>query len=408
MLNLIYSSFPFGNAEMFAEYEIPVINEVTGKKYRIFSFYRGNDSSNKRMPDISDDIIVVKPSVTDYLKGAFYLLSPSALRELKRIKNRACRDSLLKCLWRMVFYRAYGYAFCKKAETAGISDDDIFVSYWLNECAYSAAMLKKRNGSIKFFSRAHGFDVFEERNYLPFRTPILEKADCVFTVNETERRYILDRYPGAVSEERIQVSHLGINMPANYYPDADREPFLILTCSSIIPLKRLDLMIDALSGIKEFDFKWVHIGGGPLEEQIKGLAAEKLCAPNQNYEFPGQLPLQQVHDFYMEHKNISLFVNCSDTEGVPVSIMEAMSYGIPAAARNVGGNSEIVKSSNGILVKADCTANDIAEAIRNIHSLSDCDYTEMRQAARKTVENEFNADKQYPLLFNEIMKPAVG
>lgn len=400
MLNLIYSSFPFGNAEMFAEYEIPVINDIAGKKYRIFSFYRGKDYSHRRMTDNLGDVITVRPSVFDYLKACFLLFSAPVFKETGRIRNRVSRDSLLKCIWRMIFYRAYGIAFCKKAKEIGISDDDIFVSYWLNECAYSAALLKKRKSGVKFFSRAHGFDVYEERNYLPFRDDILKSADGIFTVNKTEKQYILNHYPDSITEEKIQVSHLGINLPESFSAVTDREPFLIATCSSIIPLKRLDLMIDALSEIKEFDFKWIHIGGGPLEEQIKKQAAEKLSAGNQNYEFLGQLPLSQVHGFYREHE-VSLFVNCSDTEGVPVSIMEAMSYGVPVAARDVGGNSEIVDGKNGILLDSDSSAQNLAEAIRAVHSLSESEYADMRQAARLKIETEFNADIQYRRFFED-------
>lgn len=41
----------------------------------------------------------------------------------------------------------------------------------------------------------------------------------------------------------------------------------------------------------------------------------------------------------------------SDSEGIPVSIMEAMSFGIPVIARNVGGMSEIVNEENGLLLE---------------------------------------------------------
>ena len=407
MLYLIYNAFPYGKAETFAEYEIPYLNEITGNQYRIISFYNGKDFKSKRNLDIHGEVFTVKATLKDYFKSALSLFPVRILKELKHIKKRSSGDSFCKCLWRVLYYRACGYALLKKAKIIGASDSDTFISYWLNECAYSAVMLKKKYKNIKAVSRAHGFDVFEERYFLPFRSEVFEKLDCVFPINSFEKQYILERYAGIIPDERIMVSHLGINLPDSFSRTADRTVFSIVTCSSIIPLKRLDLMVDALSEIKDFGFRWIHIGGGPLEEQIKELAAEKLCAPNQNYEFIGQLPLSQVHGFYREH-DVSLFVNCSDTEGVPVSIMEAMSYGIPAVARDVGGNSEIVDTGNGILVKADCTASDIAEAIRSIYSLSDNDYTVMRQAAREKVENEFNADKQYPSFFNGVMKPAAG
>jgi glycosyltransferase involved in cell wall biosynthesis len=50
-----------------------------------------------------------------------------------------------------------------------------------------------------------------------------------------------------------------------------------------------------------------------------------------------------------------VFINVSSSEGVPVSIMEAMSFGIPAIATDAGGNREIVNSSSGFLIPVDCS-----------------------------------------------------
>ena len=404
MLNIVYSSFPFGDGESFVEYEIPRLNDISEKQYRIFSLYKGKEKQIKRKVDICGEVFTIEPSMPDYIKGLFSFFSPRVWKEFTPLKNRLCRDSLSRCLWRMLYYRAYGYALLKKAGKIGISENDVFVSYWLNECAYAAIMLKKRYKGIKIVSRAHGFDVFAERCYLPFRNELFEKIDCVYPINNVEKQYILDRYSDVISDERIRVCHLGIDLPDRYSPNADRSHFTIVTCSSIIQLKRLDLMIDALSEIHEFRFKWLHIGGGPLEKQIKEYAAKKLCAPNQSFEFIGQIPLPEVHRIYRENE-AALFVNCSDTEGVPVSIMEAMSYGIPTAARDVGGNSEIVDNTNGVLLKSNCTAHDLADAIRNVYYFDNSEYTKMRRAAREKVEREFNADIQYCSMFKEVMKP---
>lgn len=59
----------------------------------------------------------------------------------------------------------------------------------------------------------------------------------------------------------------------------------------------------------------------------------------------------------------------SDSEGIPVSIMEAMSFGIPVIARNVGGMSEIVNEENGLLLEND-DAEDAASKISSL--LTDC------------------------------------
>ena len=59
------------------------------------------------------------------------------------------------------------------------------------------------------------------------------------------------------------------------------------------------------------------------------------------------------------------FINLSDSEGIPVSIMEAMSVGIPIIARDVGGNREIVTNNNGCLLEGDEINLTIYEYILN-------------------------------------------
>ncbi len=54
----------------------------------------------------------------------------------------------------------------------------------------------------------------------------------------------------------------------------------------------------------------------------------------------GGISNAEVFQFYRDNK-VDLFVNASTSEGLPVSIMEAISFGIPSIATNVGG---LVKS----------------------------------------------------------------
>lgn len=54
---------------------------------------------------------------------------------------------------------------------------------------------------------------------------------------------------------------------------------------------------------------------------------------------------------YSEHP-VDVFINLSTNEGVPVSIMEAISFDIPIVATDVGGTSEIVTDETGILVSS--------------------------------------------------------
>lgn len=398
MINLIYEAFPYGSSEQFVEYEIPFINQTVGSKYRVFSFYRG--SGKKRNIPLDGELYMVKPKAKDYLLGIVTLPPKEFFRELKAISKRLCPDPIVRCLWRMVYYRAYGYALRRMIKGIALTEDEVFASYWLTECAYAAVMLKKWYPTIRVTSRGHGYDVYDQRCYLPFRNIIFDRIDKVYTVNEAERKYILEKYRAPV--DRIETSHLGINLPQSYSKEVSRKPFRIVSCSSVIQLKRLDLLISALSEIEDVDFEWYHIGGGPLFDEISNMASRKLCKENQKFSFLGQMPLAQVHEYYQSH-DLAVFINCSDTEGIPVSIMEAMSYGIPVIARNIGGNSEIVGNDTGLLLDSEGNPKKLKEGIRQIYSLKDDDYFKLRENARKKIEKSFNAEKQYTSYFSELL-----
>lgn len=400
MINLIYSSFPFGHGEPFVEYEIPYMNEKYGKEYRIFTFYQGHGA--RRDIQLNGELYIIKPTVIDYIIGSLTLPLRNLVNEVKAIGQRSCPDPIIRCVWRMIYYRAYGHALINKVRQIGTNEQDLYMSYWINECAYAAVMLKNRYKSLTVTTRGHGFDVYDERCYLPYRQSIFDSVDCVYTVNGIERTYLMAKHR-ELTEDKIEVCHLGIKLPKEYTISVNRTPFRIMTCSTTIKLKRLDLLIRALAKVHEIDFEWIHIGDGPLHNEIKELAAKELTGTNQKYSFLGQLSLSDVHEYYKSH-DISVFVNCSDTEGVPVSIMEAMSYGIPTIARNVGGISEIVGPDNGVLLEATENVQSIKDAILHIHSLSKEEYYCLRRNSRKKIESDFNADIQYPCYFEKATK----
>ena len=106
-------------------------------------------------------------------------------------------------------------------------------------------------------------------------------------------------------------------------------------------------------------------------------------------------------EFYRNNA-INLFINLSDSEGIPVSIMEAMSFGIPCIATNVGGTSEIVVNGiNGYLID-DEDDEYIAGKVDSIATMNAEGYRQLRDAARNTWEQKFNAKKNYRVFIEEI------
>ena len=137
---------------------------------------------------------------------------------------------------------------------------------------------------------------------------------------------------------------------------------------------------------------WTHFGGGPLLDELK--ASAKSAPQNISIDFTGQVAKEEVLRFYSENP-VDLFVNVSESEGIPVSIMEAMSFGIPVLATNVGGVSEVVGEGSGILVDAETTPGIIAGKILSVVNMDENLRLSMRRNACHWQSLHFDADKNY-------------
>ena len=121
--------------------------------------------------------------------------------------------------------------------------------------------------------------------------------------------------------------------------------------------------------------------------------------------FVGQLPPAAVLP-WLTRNPVDLFCNVSDSEGLPVSLMEAASCGIPMLARDVGGNREIVDASVGCLLPATCEAADIAEAIRGIIKLPESETPQLRLSSRERWAQRFQAEANYAAFSEMLMARA--
>ena len=87
-------------------------------------------------------------------------------------------------------------------------------------------------------------------------------------------------------------------------------------------------------------------------------------------------------------------MNVSISEGLPVSIMEAISLGIPVIATDVGGVKEIVNEVTGILIKTDIKKAQLSNILDGINTTYDLLPNDRKGIRNFWVEN-FNAKKNY-------------
>ncbi len=247
-------------------------------------------------------------------------------------------------------------------KSAGVGDVCYF--YWGKGCVNSLVFLSE----VKFKSvaRFHGGDLYDcnYNGYIPLQKEILKKLDLACFISKHGERYLETRFPNVI--KKSVVSYLGTE--DNGISIKSKDGVLrIVSCSNVVPEKRVFLILDAIELLTNLKVEWTHIGDGSDFDLLKSKVVD--CCKNSRVTFLGRLSNVEVLNFYRSNP-IDVFVNVSTTEGLPVSIMEAISFNIPVIATNVGGTSEIVNIHTGILLSSNPTREELCDALSKISLLN--------------------------------------
>ena len=159
----------------------------------------------------------------------------------------------------------------------------------------------------------------------------------------------------------------------------------VVSVSSLLPVKRVHLIAAALQHT-ERSIKWTHIGGGETLDLVTS-ELDRVGA-NVEVDLKGQVAHEDVLKWF-EENSADVFVNVSSSEGLPVSIMEACSFGIPAIATAVGAMPEIVTDDCGVLLEADFKPEELGAILEEW----DVSNTARRAAALDKQRTEYSSIK---------------
>ncbi len=274
---------------------------------------------------------------------------------------------------------------------------DIIYTYWCAEETYAALKIRQKHPAVKVISRLHGYDIFKERapfGILPMHGLVADKADMLIFASRQGMDYFNKVFPG---KAKRTVSYLGAK-GFERLPEERGNSFTVISVSNVIPLKRVDRIAEAVKQITCAKLRWVHIGDGSELEAVKRAAAPACC------EFTGAVPNDRIGEIFKRYSP-DLFMTASSSEGgVPVSIAEAFSCGIPAVATAVGGIPEIVKDgSTGFLVSENAEPSELVKAIERYYSLDTKQQRQMRYNAYELYKGSFDAVKNAKA-FTELLK----
>lgn len=239
----------------------------------------------------------------------------------------------------------------------------LFYDYWLENTTLALSWLRRERLIRRAVARAHGFDVYEDRSHgrkIPFQAEKLRSLDRVFTVSSHGFEHLAAEYPSA--RPKLMVSRLGAEFsPPRGVIESGTTP-LIVSCASLKSFKRVQLIPSVLAAL-ERPVRWIHFGDGPDREKVERAAAQLPSWVD--WKLVGQVDHADLIEFYRTN-TVALFVSLSVNEGLPASMMEAISCGIPIVAVNVGGVSEIVTERTGRLIGVGDPPASIAREVRRL------------------------------------------
>ena len=383
-LYLFTNDYPFGHIENFLETEIEylcnrfenvVIIPISG--------------AGKPLRSVPSNCKVLQPirhgKWNALLKGFSIRRFPYFIKEFFNKKVWRKRSRIRSFLTNVINVNNYLHSSHFKKLLKQVDKNDVFYSYWGK---VGTDLWPFMYGKAKLVSRFHGdWDLWGTcEDYAPFRNQIASVLDSAVFISEKGRKYFLDRW----DVKNTCVYPLGTINEGFVSKRSSDGIFRIVSCSAIYHVKRVDLIYQALQLIEDREIEWTHIGGGrggkETEDVIRLKEMVSHTRSNVTINLLGPMSNEHVLNYY-KNKPVDLFVNVSIIEGVPVSIMEAISYDIPVVATNVGATDEVVTPQSGELISPNPSPDEVKNAI--LKALSS-QYT-----PKEHWSNHFNAKKNY-------------
>ncbi len=261
------------------------------------------------------------------------------------------------------------------------------------------ALLLARASGVAALATAHGWTGHSsrERNwYYPTDKRVLARFPRVIAVSSDIARELADHGapPARITTVLNGIDHAHFKRDASKVGEAraalglDPDDVVIGDVGRLEPQKRFDLLMEAFAAIhaKRPNTKLVIAGDGSLRQDLANrraaLGLEDAC-----------LLTGHVTDVIPLHHAFDLFVQSSDYEGTPNSVLEAMAMETPIVATAAGGTAELVHDQqHGVIIpigSVDRLIDGMEQALSNPDRMR-----RMAERARQRVEGELSFESR--------------
>lgn len=273
-------------------------------------------------------------------------LGERLLREkvpVEQLKRRPGLD--LKCAWRLGTYLRHEHVFLVHAHQ--------YTPFF-----YASLGRMMRGGPPILFTEHGRFHPdLPNRKRMLVNPRMLGAEDRVVAVGECVRRALIDNE--GFPPQRIEVIYNGVDLarfekvgdPAALRRALGRRPddFLCIFVARLDPIKDHRTAIRAIQEItrQRPDVHLLVVGDGPERDRIQKLIDEASLQANVHL-------LGTRHDIPELLSAADLFLLTSVSEGIPLTVIEAMGVGLPVVATDVGGIGEVVvQGETGLMAPAE-------------------------------------------------------
>lgn len=209
-----------------------------------------------------------------------------------------------------------------------------------SQAAIVAFFIKKRFKKDYFFT-FHAHDIYFNNKWFPL---LVNESIFSFSISEFNIRYITNNYK-KIDKDKIKLARLGVYLPEKVDTKKQQvDKWVIGFMSNLEEKKGIPFLLEAFKIIHEQNpqkYELQIAGDGEYMTVIKQFIENNNL--NNSIKILGRIRDQEKIDFY---RQIDLFVLPSirtknDMDGIPVVIMEAISYAKPVISTNISGIPEI-------------------------------------------------------------------
>jgi glycosyltransferase involved in cell wall biosynthesis len=396
VLFVFTKTFPYGTAEQYLVDEVNYLASSFDKVVFVPCEYFGDPALKLReLPAKCEFLLINKLAASRPAKRKWSEILYVFLFEFFHARKKGWILGNLKRHFSVLLHQAQCAAvFAEELQNEYGDCKKVFYSYWIHNCTVMLGILKRNKTISGFVSRAHAIDLYEWDwdmirvvEPLPYYNFTVHNLTRLYSISKHGADYLKGRFPGFT--EKILISRLGVN-DKGLNPERRDEIFTMVSCSGVDKRKRISVIAEVISKMKT-PVRWIHFGKGPAMAEVEAKVRE--FPSSSSAELKGFVDNTNVMKFYKEH-HIDLFLNLSEAEGIPVALMEAISFGIPVFATSVNGNPEIANEKTGFCVRFDLETEQMADIIDKF-AANEAEQQRCRKGAREFYEKEFSASTNY-------------